>query len=231
MRLLAIDTATERCSVALRLDGRVIERGTEQPRGHADLILPMVESVLHEAGLKLADLDGIAYGRGPGAFTGVRIAVGVVQGLAFGADLKTVGISNLAAVAQQVAQPMAHPGDRILVCMDARMDQVYWSSFVLEQGSDLVTSLTPERVDAPDAVSDGDYTTLAGTGFQAYAKLRSRLIAGHRTVHEAVLPRAREIALLAEAEFRAGLARPATEAEPIYVRDQVAHVKGGAPKV
>jgi tRNA threonylcarbamoyladenosine biosynthesis protein TsaB len=221
MRLLAIDTATERCSVALSLEGRVIERASEQPRGHADLVLPMVESVLEEAGVKLVELDGIAYGRGPGAFTGVRIAVGVVQGLAFGAQLKTVGVSNLAAVAQQVAQP----GDRILVCMDARMEQVYWSSFAREQGSELVTPLAPERVDAPDAVADGDYTTLAGTGFKAYAPLKTRLGGAGRLVHEAVLPRARDIALLAEPEFRAGRAKPAAEAEPVYVRDQVAHVK------
>jgi tRNA threonylcarbamoyladenosine biosynthesis protein TsaB len=221
MRLLAIDTATERCSVALRLEGHVIERSTEQPRGHADLVLPMVESLLQEAGLRLTDLDGIAYGRGPGAFTGVRIAVGVVQGLAFGAGLKTVGISNLAAVAQQVAEP----GDRILICMDARMEQVYWSSFIREPGSELVTPLLPERVDAPDAVGDGDYSTLAGTGFKAYATLRSRLATADRVVHDEALPRAVDIALLAEAEFRAGRARPATEAEPVYVRDQVAHVK------
>lgn len=222
MRLLAIDTATERCSVALRLDSQVIERVSEQPRGHADLVLPMVESVLQEAGMRLTDLDGIAYGRGPGAFTGVRIGVGVVQGLAFGAGLQTVGISNLAAVAQQVAKA----GDRVLVCMDARMEQVYWSSFVRERGSELVTQLQPERVDAPDAVTDGDYTTLAGTGFKAYPKLRARLATEGRSVHETVLPRASDIALLAEAEFRAGRARPAAEAEPVYVRDQVAHVKG-----
>jgi tRNA threonylcarbamoyladenosine biosynthesis protein TsaB len=221
MRLLAIDTATERCSVALRLDGQVIERVSEQPRGAADLVLPMVESVLQEAGVRLIDLDGIAYGRGPGAFTGVRIGVGVVQGLAFGAGLLTVGISNLAAVAQQVARP----GDRILVCMDARMEQVYWSSFAREQGAELVVSMAAERVDAPDAVSDGDYTVLAGTGFKAYAQLRARLGSGNRVVHEAALPSARDIALLAEAEFHAGRAKPATEAEPVYVRDQVAHVK------
>jgi tRNA threonylcarbamoyladenosine biosynthesis protein TsaB len=221
MRLLAVDTATERCSVALRLDGQVIERSSEQPRGAADLVLPMVESVLEEAGVRLTDLDGIAYGRGPGAFTGVRIGVGVVQGLAFGAGLQTVGISNLAAVAQQVARP----GDRILVCMDARMDQVYWSSFVREQSVELVTSLSAERVDAPDAVVEGDYTVLAGTGFKAYAPLRIRLATGDRIVHEAALPRASDIALLAEAEFRGGHARPAAEAEPVYIRDQVAHIK------
>lgn len=222
MRLLAIDTATERCSVALRLDGKVVERSSEQPRGAADLVLPMVESVLQEAGVSLADLDGIAYGRGPGAFTGVRIGVGVVQGLAFGVGLQTVGISNLAAVAQQVAQP----GDRVLVCMDARMDQVYWSSFAREHGSELVTLQSAERVDAPDAVVDGDYTVLAGTGFKAYTQLRARLATDSRRVHEGTLPKASDIALLAEAEFRAGRAKPATEAAPVYVRDQVAHVKG-----
>jgi len=222
MRLLAIDTATERCSVALRLDGRVIERVSDQPRGAADLVLPMVDAVLKEAGVRLADLDGIAFGRGPGAFTGVRIGVGVVQGLAFGVGLQTVGISNLAAVAQQVARP----GDRILVCMDARMDQVYWSSFAREQGAELVTSTGAERVDAPDAVIDGDYTVLAGTGFKAYASLRGRLASGDRVIQETALPNASDIALLAESEFRAGRAKPATEAEPVYVRDQVAHVKG-----
>lgn len=221
MRLLAIDTATERCSVALRLDGEVIERSSEQPRGAADLVLPMVESVLKEAGVRLVDLDGIAYGRGPGAFTGVRIGVGVVQGLAFGADLPTVGISNLAAVAQQVARP----GDRVLVCMDARMEQVYWSSFAREHGAELVTSLSAERVDVPDEVVDGDYTVLAGTGFKAYVPLRARLAIRDRVVHEAALPRASDIAQLAEAEFRAGRARPAAAAEPVYVRDQVAHIK------
>jgi len=221
MRLLAIDTATERCSVALRIDGRTIERAIELPRGHADLVLPMVDEVLKEGGLQLRDLDCIAYGRGPGGFTGVRIAVGVVQGLAFGADLPTVGISNLAAVAQQVA----HEGDRILVCMDARMDQVYWSEFVREPGSELVTSLGSERVDAPDAVAGGNYTVLAGTGFKAYPALAARLTQPDRRIASTALPRASDIALLAEAEFRAGRTKPAAEAEPVYVRDQVAHVK------
>lgn len=221
MRLLAIDTATERCSVALRVDDRTLERSIELPRGHADLVLPMVEAVLQEGGLQLRELDGIAYGRGPGAFTGVRIAVGVVQGLAFGASLPTVGISNLAAVAQQVARE----SDRILVCMDARMDQVYWSVFVREPGSALVTSIGTERVDPPQLVVEGNYTTLAGTGFKAYPELASRLARPDRVVHEMTLPRASEIALLAEAEFRAGRGRPAAEAEPVYVRDQVASVK------
>src|SRR5688572_14346005 len=145
MRLLAIDTATERCSVALRVEARTIERSIELPRGHADLVLPMVDEVLKEGGLKLRDLDGIAYGRGPGAFTGVRIAVGVVQGLAFGANLPTVGISNLAAVAQQVARE----SDRVLACMDARMQELYWAMFRVDGGSGLVELLGDESLSAP----------------------------------------------------------------------------------
>jgi tRNA threonylcarbamoyladenosine biosynthesis protein TsaB len=109
--------------------------------------------------------------------------------------------------------------------MDARMDQVYWSVFAREPGNDLVIALAPERVDAPDAVIDGSYTALAGTGFKAYPQLAARLMQPDRRMAATALPRATEIALLAEAEFRAGRAKPAAEAEPVYVRDQVAHVK------
>lgn len=220
MKILAIDTATERCSVALLLDGRIIDRSEETPRGHADLILPMVDAVLKEAGLRLQDLDGLAYGRGPGAFTGVRIAVGVAQGLAFGAQLPTVGISDLAAVAQQVASP----GDRVLVCMDARMGEVYWAQFERAAQSALVTAVGPERVDRPDAVIvGGGSTVFAGTGFGAYPQSLP-----HRSdavIHATALPRAREIALLAEPELRAGRGKPAADAEPVYLRDRVVFVK------
>src|SRR5688572_30600752 len=125
MKVLGIDRATERCSVALRVGGRSFEGAVDTARGHAEIVLPMVQVVLKEAGLTLRALDGIAYGRGHGACTGVRVTSGVVQGLAFGAQLPTVGISNLAAVAQQVAKPHA----KVLVCMDARMSEVYWGVF------------------------------------------------------------------------------------------------------
>jgi tRNA threonylcarbamoyladenosine biosynthesis protein TsaB len=218
VKILAIDTATERCSVALLEDGSFTERSEETPRGHADLVLPMVDSVLRESGVRLQDLDGLAYGRGPGAFTGVRIAVGVAQGLAFGATLPTVGISDLAAVAQQVAQP----GDRVLVCMDARMGEVYWSVFERPRDQLLVTPLRPERVSPPQDVDAGSVTVGAGTGFRACPQLAARLSLSD---HDSVLPRAREIALLAEPELRAGRGRPAAEAEPVYLRDQVTFVK------
>lgn len=218
MKLLAIDTATERCSVALLVDERVIERATETPRGHADLVLPMVNDVLAEGGLTLRQLDGLAYGRGPGAFTGVRIAVGVAQGLAYGAQLATVGISNLAAVAQQFAVA----GARILVCMDARMNEVYWGRFEATPDG-LVRSMVDERVDRPEAVDPGDATVFAGTGFGAYPQLAAGRAAV--AIHNAALPHAREIARLAAAELRAGRGQPPERAQPVYLRDQVAIVK------
>jgi tRNA threonylcarbamoyladenosine biosynthesis protein TsaB len=228
MKLLAIDTATERCSVALLVDERVIERATQTPRGHADLVLPMVNEVLAEAGLALRQLDGLAYGRGPGAFTGVRIAVGVAQGLAYGAQLATVGISDLAAVAQQFAVA----GARILVCMDARMSEVYWCRFAVAPDG-LVQAMTHERVDPPDAVDPGDATVFAGTGFEAYpqlvvgsrAKARPTTGLDEIVVHGVVLPHAREIARLGAAELRAGRGEPPERAQPVYLRDQVATVK------
>lgn len=220
MKVLAIDTATERCSVALRMDGRVIERSLDMARGHADSILPMIEAVLAEARIALREVEGIAYGRGPGAFTGVRIAIGVVQGLAFGADLLTVGISDLAAVAQQIARP----GDRILVCMDARMNEVYWATFLCNERG-LVVASSVEQVAPPEAVevSASDFDAAAGMGFAAYPQLRSRF--SSLPLHDSALPRAAEIALLGEAELRAGYGRPAAQAQPIYLRDQVAVAK------
>jgi tRNA threonylcarbamoyladenosine biosynthesis protein TsaB len=218
MKLLAIDTATERCSVALLLDGRLIERSQDTQRGHADLILPMIGEVLAEGGVALRSLDGVAYGRGPGAFTGVRIAVGVVQGLAYGIQAPTVGVSDLAALAQQVAQPAGE----VLVCMDARMGEVYWARFRRDAGAVHVQASSEERVDRPEAVTSGSATAFAGTGFKAYPQLAP---AGARSVHELALPRAREIALLAEVELRAGRGLPAAQASPVYLRDQVIQTK------
>jgi tRNA threonylcarbamoyladenosine biosynthesis protein TsaB len=219
MRVLAIDTATPRCSVALRIDGRTFERSVETQRSHAELVLPMVAEVLQEGGVRLAALDGIGYGRGPGAFTGLRIAVGAVQGLAFGANLPTAGISDLAAVAQQVARP----GDEVLVCLDARMGEVYWARFGFDATVDAVLPLSPERVDAPERVGAGSATIFAGNGFGAYPHLCD--LSASAIVRGDVLPRASEIALLAEIELRAGRGQPAVQAQPCYLRDRVATPK------
>jgi tRNA threonylcarbamoyladenosine biosynthesis protein TsaB len=224
MKILAIDTATERCSVALSSDGVIVERSTDTPRGHADLVLPMIQSVLAEAGMTLAQIDGIAYGRGPGGFTGVRIAIGVVQGLAFGAGLPTVGVSNLAAVAQQVATP----GDRVLVCMDARMGEVYWGVFHCNGMSGLVEAASEEAVAKPElvvaAMSSQPYDVTAGTGWQAYPQLAS--LAVPRSF-PSLLPRASDIAKLAEREFVSRRGLPAAAAQPVYLRNQVVSVKAG----
>ena len=223
MNILAIDTATERCSVAVAIDGNITESTADTPRGHADLVLPMIQTLLAEAGLSLAQLDGIAYGRGPGAFTGVRIAIGVVQGLAFGARLLTAGISNLAAVAQQVAKP----GDRVLVCMDARMGEVYWGVFECTLNG-LVHETRSEEVAAPERVieqmaSSPPPSVLAGTGFQAYPQLAEIATTGE--TFPVLLPRARDIALLGIHEFEQGRGLKAADAQPVYLRNQVAAVK------
>lgn len=224
MNILAIDTATERCSVAISRNGTIAERSSDMPRGHADLVLPMIESLLAQEQLSLSEIDGIAYGRGPGAFTGVRIAIGVVQGLAFGAQKLTAGISNLAAVAQQAA----HAGERILVCMDARMGEVYWGLFTRDAHTGLVTSLTPEQVSTPELVLaqlEGlqAIAVIAGTGLLAYPQLA---VAFPQAIpFPGLLPRARDIALLGVSEFRLGHGLPAAQAQPVYLRNQVAVAK------
>jgi tRNA threonylcarbamoyladenosine biosynthesis protein TsaB len=219
MNLLAIDTATERCSVAARINGSWFERTVDTQRGHADIVLSMVDDVLKEGALPLKELDGIAYGRGPGAFTGVRIAIGVVQGLAFGADLSTAGVSNLAAVAQQAAAP----GERIIACMDARMKEVYWAEYHCDAGG-LVHLVGSEHLSAPGAVDASAVDLIAGTAMAAYPELASRFPTA-RSV--SALPRARDILLLGEREFREGRGQSASEAQPVYLRDQVATVKAG----
>ncbi len=216
MKLLAIDTAMERCSVALRSGGDTRLLEVPSTREHAELVLPMIERVLAEAGVALGELDALAFGRGPGAFTGVRIAVGVVQGLALGLDLPVLPVSDLAAIAQQVVTRAAP----VLVCSDARMGEVYWGVF--GSGADgLVQALTPERVGSPAEVAELDLRPGigVGTGFASYPALRRRF--GDLPIDAALLPSAREIALLGEAAFAVGAAVAARDAQPVYLRDRV----------
>lgn len=215
MNVLAIDTATEQCSVAVRLEGRTFEERVVTARGHAELLLPMVERVLADAGCKLADMEGLAFGRGPGAFTGVRIAVGVIQGLSLGSGLPVVGISTLAAV----AHPCAARGAHVLVCMDARMNEVYWARYRLDANG-LLALDGDERVGSPESVSAGEATHGVGTGFRAYPVLKQRFPA--LQLDDAALPTAASIALLGEQRLLKGEGKPAADAQPVYLRDQVA---------
>ncbi|HYM28631.1 MAG TPA: tRNA (adenosine(37)-N6)-threonylcarbamoyltransferase complex dimerization subunit type 1 TsaB [Steroidobacteraceae bacterium] len=223
MKILALDTATENCSVALLIDGRLSTREERLPRGHAERLLPMVDELLRQSGTALRGLDAIAYGRGPGAFTGVRLAASVTQGLAFGAGLPVVPVSDLRAVAQRAFDTA--PGAHVLVCSDARMQEVYWACF--ERAADgLAAPAGAERVSPPAQVAlpagwpDG--TPGAGSGFAAYPELVRALAGRVRPWSETLLPRAAEIARLAQPEVVAGRVLPADQAVPVYLRDEVA---------
>lgn len=221
MNLLAIDTATEQCSVAIAMNGSIVSRVVPTARSHADMILPMVDALLTEHQLTLSQIDGIAFGRGPGSFTGVRIAIGVVQGLAFARQISVAGISNLAAVAQQVVSTQNLPARaRVLVCMDARMQEVYWALYQV-QSNGLVNLIGEEQVGNPLSVvtSEVEIAFGVGTGWRAYSILRERF--PELQIDDTLLPRAAEIALLGLAQFKAGLATTAKEAQPVYLRDQV----------
>ncbi|HJS21080.1 MAG TPA: tRNA (adenosine(37)-N6)-threonylcarbamoyltransferase complex dimerization subunit type 1 TsaB [Steroidobacteraceae bacterium] len=224
MKILALDTATEACSVALLLGDTILARYEEPKRGHAELILPMVDAVLAEGGIELRALDCLAVGRGPGAFTGVRIAVSVAQGLAFGVERPIVPVSDLAALAQRAVH--THGAQRVLACLDARLGEVYWAAFE-KRPEGLVVAITEERVGAPASVTvpAGNDWFAVGTGWAAYPDLTaqlSRIGAAPIGIDGKLLPRAHEIAQLAARDFKAGLAVPPEQALPIYVRDSVA---------
>lgn len=231
MRILALDTASQNCSAALLINGQL--RATEEliDRGHAERILPMVDQLLSEAHLRLPDLSAIAFGRGPGSFTGVRLAASVTQGLACGAGLGVVPVSDLRAVAQRALELSAAP-QRVLVCNDARMHEVYWACF--ERAPDgFAIAVSEERVSSPAGVvlpaqwsrapADSPARVLgAGSGFAAYPELGASLAASVTVARDRLLPRAAEIALLAVLEVAHGqLLRP-EQALPVYLRDDVA---------
>jgi tRNA threonylcarbamoyladenosine biosynthesis protein TsaB len=230
VRLLALDTSTELCSAALWLDGRCSAREASRERGHSELILPMIEELLAQANLGLRQLDAIAFGRGPGAFTGVRLAAGVAQGLAFAVGLPLLPISDLRALAAQaLLQPGAPP--RALICQDARMDEVYWGCF--ERLADVVQPVGPEAVAAPGALAlpsawSGKPVCGAGSGFSAYRSPLASLAGELTAVFAQLRPHAREVALLAAGDGLAS-AVPAEQAQPVYLRDEVAQAPPPAP--
>lgn len=223
MKLLALDTATEACSVSLRVGESRLDRYLEIERGHAEHLLPMVESVLAEASIGLSSLDAIAFGRGPGGFTGVRLAASVAQGLAFGAGLGVVPVSDLAAVARR-ALDLTRAAQSVLVANDARMREVYWAQFHADPA---LTPKCPEHVTPAAQVAlpslvPGSCWVAAGRGLAAWPDLAERCRAAGAVLHPQLLPRATEILALAEPEVAAGRMRDPAEALPVYVRDRVA---------
>jgi len=220
MQILAIDTSTEFLSLALWLNGRVLSRDIHAGQTHSQQILPTLRTLLDEAKIELTALDGIAFGAGPGSFTGLRIACGVAQGLAFGANLPVVAVSTLQALAQQSG------AEKVIACLDARMGEIYHAAYEKQNGEWLEVSapalFKPE--DAPKV--NGDDWVGVGTGWLVYPDVLQAVYgeqlrempAPDRHSH----PTATSIAELALPTFEAGLARPAQEAAPIYIRNKVA---------
>ena len=229
LRVLAIDTSTEACSAALLWSsGEMRERFVLTERGHADLVLPMIDGLLAEAGCRLRDLDGLAFGRGPGGFTGLRIAAGVIQGLAYGAGLRVAPVSSLAAVAflapSSPSCPSAPSPEGILVCNDARMNELYWGCYRFDPSDPSMPELlSAEAVGAADHVQPAPTVThFAGNGIARYPALQARLAAAGLSYCEGLYPRAEAIASLGERMLQKGEGVDAADARPVYIRDDVA---------
>ncbi len=223
MKILALDTSTEACTAALWLDGAILERYEYAPQAHARLILPMFDELLAEAGLALRDLDAIAFGRGPGSFTGVRIGTAVAQGAALAADLPLAPVSTLAALAQHAASETGAAA--VAVAIDARMGEIYAAHYRLNPAG-LCVLEGAESVCKPATwgpLSSGPRLG-AGTGWATYgAILAERFGAALSTILPDCLPRAGALARLAAAQIARGETVPPEAAEPIYLRDTVTH--------
>lgn len=223
-KILAIDTSTENCSVALNVGNDIIARCEFSPREHTTKILPFVDSVLAEAGLKLTHLDALAFGRGPGSFTGVRIGIGIAQGLAFGASLPLVGVSTLAAMAQQSYRKCQ--ATQVISAIDARMNEIYVGGFSRLANGDWETVkieavLRPELLDLSQ--NEGEWW-IAGTGWQAYPELASELPC-QLTDSGVLFPESQDMLILAQHAFLRGDVVEAGQASPVYLRDTVAWKK------
>ncbi|WP_018872445.1 tRNA (adenosine(37)-N6)-threonylcarbamoyltransferase complex dimerization subunit type 1 TsaB [Thioalkalivibrio sp. ALJ16] len=221
MRLIAIETASEQCSAALYLDGTIYALRERAARRHGELILGQIEQLLEAAGVDRSSLDGIAVGRGPGAFTGVRLGLGVAQGIAFALDRPVVPVSTLQALAQQALRGGARP-TAVLAGLDARMGEVYWALCPVQGDRVLPAS---EQVDAPADLRpqwpDGGRFAL-GSAFAAYPDLAPALGLEASQVDAHALPDAHDVALLAVDAWERGEAVAPEEAQPVYVRDDVA---------
>jgi tRNA threonylcarbamoyladenosine biosynthesis protein TsaB len=216
MKLLALDTSTEYLSLALWLDGELKVRELLAGQKHSSLILPLLRELLDDAGLQLSDLDGIAFGQGPGSFTGLRIGCGVAQGLAFGAGLEVMGVCTLEALAEQAGQ------DKVIACLDARMGEVYHAVYQRNgAGWNEVVAPGLYRPEAVPAVAGHGWCGI-GSGWDSYEAILSGVYAGQLgQVQLQAFPLARHIATLAAAQFREK-AVAAEQIAPLYIRNKVA---------
>lgn len=223
MKLLALDTSSIACSVALQLGDVVSELHEEQPREHTALLMPMIDSLLENAGISISDLDAIVLGNGPGSFIGMRIAASVAQGLAYAAGLRIVPVSSLAAVATQVFDE--HDAAEVVVAQDAHMNEVYLGAYRLDDGLAVVAS--PERLHGTDAIHrDTDRLAgprvAAGFGWQRYPDLLLANQDRFDTVAAVLHPRARHLLGLGKAGVTNSLAIEPRDVAPAYLRQKVA---------
>jgi len=223
MKLLALDTSSLACSVALQIDDEVFDRHEEQAREHTRLLVPMIQEVLGQGGVTLPDLDAIVLGNGPGSFIGMRIAASVAQGLAFGAGLRIVPVSSLLAVAAEVMT--VDGAHHVAVCQDAHMNEVYLGLYERDDGG-LPVSLGPERLHGQGTISESQDTpgrfTAAGSGWQRYPALleaNKGFLAATSTV---LLPAARSLLPSGRALLESGAAVEPQELVPAYLRQTVA---------
>jgi len=223
MKILAVETATDACSAALYIDGNISERWQLAPKIHTQLILPMLEELMVNAGLIPNQLDALAFGCGPGSFTGVRIATGIVQGIAFGADLPVLPVSTLAAIAQDFFDH--HPENVAFTALDARMDELFWGVYQRNQEG-FATLLGKEAVLPPNRVIFPDLSGVGlGSGWLAYQSLLMTQQSNNnvlRCLNDEIWPKAAAVVRLAAYHFQQGLAVSVEDALPVYLRDKVA---------
>lgn len=227
MKLLALETATEACSVALWNDGEVLKRFEIAPRRHAELTLPWIEELLAQAGMVRAQLDAVACGRGPGAFTGVRLAVAITQGLALALDRPAVGVSTLDALALPAMRALERAGDSatgVLAAIDARMGEVYLADYARDAGGIWIRRGEEQVIAPADAALEPHAVRVGvGSGFAAQdAALVARLGEWLARVDENALPRAGDVAHLAAAALARGEGIAPEDLQPAYLRNKVA---------
>ncbi|MCR8923321.1 tRNA (adenosine(37)-N6)-threonylcarbamoyltransferase complex dimerization subunit type 1 TsaB [Dasania sp. GY-MA-18] len=229
MKILAVDSSTEACSVALldsqcRDESALLALYELAPREHSQRLLPMVDQLLADAGITIQQLDAIAFGKGPGSFTGLRICLGLVQGLAFGADVPVVPVSSLQALAQ-TALDLGEVDEQqpVIASIDARMSEIYWCAYRCEQG--LMQPLIDEQLSAPEAFKQPQELqsfAAVGSGWQYKEQMAYQ---GLHYCNDQLLPRASAVAKLALHYYQTGLYCAADKAQPSYIRDQVAWKK------
>ena len=223
VNVLAFETSSEVGSVALQVGEEISETLIESPRRQTEQLLPASQELLATAKLGLADLDGLAFGRGPGSFTGLRVAAAAAQGLSLASGVPLLPVSSLAVLAQGLWR--SHGFTKTLVCVDAHMEEVFWAASEIHEG--LARIIGEERLTAPEAVDAGHLSgwAMAGSGFEAYSQVLAQLSAAASEVRGDARPRARDVLPQAAADLAAGRGRRPEEAIPVYLRSEAAWEK------